>query len=144
LIYLSRRAIIENIGGETMETINDRIAQLINEKCEGNKSAFARRLNITPAYAAQLYSGAREPSDRTISDICREFGCDDVWLRTGVGEPFRQETRQELIMRFAVQTVKGSNEFRKALVAMLATLDDSEWDGLENLLDKMLEQYKKD
>ena len=127
-----------------METINDRIAQLINEKCEGNKSAFARRLNITPAYAAQLYSGAREPSDRTISDICREFGCDEVWLRTGEGEPFRQETRQELIMRFAVQTVKGSNEFRKALVAMLATLDDSEWDGLENLLDKMLEQYKKD
>ena len=65
-------------------------------------------------------------------------------LRTGEGEPFRQETRQELIMRFAVQTVKGSNEFRKALVAMLATLDDSEWDGLEKLLDKMLEQYKKD
>ena len=127
-----------------METINDRIAQLINEKCEGNKSAFARRLNITPAYAAQLYSGAREPSDRTISDICREFGCDEVWLRTGEGEPFRQETRQEQIMRFAVQTVKGSNEFRKALVAMLATLDDSEWDGLEKLLDKMLEQYKKD
>lgn len=127
-----------------METINDRIAQLINEKCEGNKSAFARRLNITPAYAAQLYSGAREPSDRTISDICREFGCDEVWLRTGEGEPFRQETRQELIMRFAVQTVKGSNEFRKALVAMLATLDDSEWDGLEKLLDKMLEQYKKE
>lgn len=127
-----------------METINDRIAQLINEKCEGNKSAFARRLNITPAYAAQLYSGAREPSDRTMSDICREFGCDEVWLRTGEGKPFRQETRQELIMRFAVQTVKGSNEFRKALVAMLATLDDSEWDGLEKLLDKMLEQYKKD
>ena len=127
-----------------METINDRIAKLINEKCEGNKSAFARRLNITPAYAAQLCSGAREPSDRTISDICREFGCDEVWLRTGEGEPFRQETRQELIMRFAVQTVKGSYEFRKALVAMLATLDDSEWDGLEKLLDKMLEQYKQD
>lgn len=127
-----------------METINDRIAQLIDEKCEGNKSAFARRLNITPAYAAQLYSGAREPSDRTISDICREFCCDEVWLRTGGGDPFRQETRQELIMRFAVQTVKGSNEFRKALVAMLATLDDSEWDGLEALLDKLLEQYKKE
>ena len=84
------------------------------------------------------------PSDRTITDICREFGCDEIWLRTGEGEPFRQETRQEQIMRFAVQTVKGSNEFRKALVAMLATLDDSEWDGLEKLLDKLLEQYKKD
>ena len=70
-----------------MVTIHSRIAQLINEKCEGNKSAFARRLNVTPAYAAQLYSGAREPSDRTVSDICREFGCDEVWLYVGAELP---------------------------------------------------------
>ena len=108
------------------------------------KTDFAKRLGISQPYLSQICAGQKTPSDRTISDICREFGCDEVWLRTGVGEPFRQETRQEMIMRFAVQTVKGSNEFRKALVAMLATLDDSEWDGLEQLLDKLLEQYKKE
>ena len=108
------------------------------------KTDFGKRINISQSMASRICAGDAKPSDRTISDICREFGCDEVWLRTGEGEPFRQETRQELIMRFAVQTVKGSNEFRKALVAMLATLDDSEWDGLEKLLDKMLEQYKKD
>lgn len=127
-----------------METINDRIAQLINEKCEGNKSAFARRLNITPAYAAQLYSGVREPSDRTVSDICREFSVNPEWLRTGEGEPYLKRTREAEIMSFAVETIKGSNEFRRALVSMLATLDDSEWDGLEKLLDKLLTEYKKD
>ena len=127
-----------------MKTINDRIAQLINEKCEGNKSAFARRLNITPAYAAQLYSGAREPSDRTIQDICREFSVNPEWLRTGEGEPYLKRTREAEIMSFAVDTIRGSNEFRRALVSMLATLDDDQWDGLENLLDKLLEQYKKD
>ena len=108
------------------------------------KTEFAKRLGLSQPFVSRICSGESTPSDRTIADICREFGCDEVWLRTGEGEPFRQETRQELIMRFAVQTVKGSNEFRKALVAMLATLDDSEWDGLEKLLDKMLEQYKKD
>lgn len=108
------------------------------------KTEFARRLGISQPFVSRICSGEATPSDRTISDICREFGCDEVWLRTGEGEPFRQMTRQEQIMRFAVQTVKGSNEFRKALVAMLATLDDDEWDGLEKLLDKLLEQYKKD
>lgn len=108
------------------------------------KTDFAKRLGISQPYLSQICAGQKTPSDRTIADICREFGCDEVWLRTGEGEPFRQETRQEQIMRFAVQTVKGSNEFRKALVAMLATLDDSEWAGLEQLLDKLLEQYKKD
>lgn len=123
--------------------MQERINFLI-QKLNISKTKFAERLNISQAFVSQLCAGVREPSDRTISDICREFGCDEVWLRTGEGEPFRQETRPEMIMRFAVQTVKGSNEFRKALVAMLDTLDDSEWDGLEQLLDKFLEQYKKD
>ena len=108
------------------------------------KTEFAKRLGISQPFVSRICSGESTPSDRTIADICREFGCDEVWLRTGAGEPFRQETRQEQIMRFAVQTVKGSNEFRKALVATLADLDDTEWDGLEKLLDKMLKQYKKD
>ena len=123
--------------------LNERIIFLI-QKLNISKTKFAERLNISQAFVSQLCAGARDPSDRTISDICREFGCDEIWLRTGEGEPFRQETRQELIMRFAMQTIKGSNEFRKALVAMLATLDDTEWDGLENLLNKLSEQYKKD
>ena len=123
--------------------MQERINFLIKE-LNISKTKFAERLSITPAFVSQLCAGVREPSDRTIGDICREFGCDEVWLRTGVGEPFRKETRQEQIMRFAVQTVKGSNEFRKALVATLADLDDTEWDGLEKLLDKMLKQYKKD
>ena len=123
--------------------MKDRI-EFVIKKSNIKKVDFAKRLNISQAFVSQMCSGIAKPSDRTIQDICREFGCDEVWLRTGEGEPFRQETRQEQIMRFAVQTVKGSSEFRKALVAMLATLDDSEWDGLEQLLDKLLEQYKKD
>ena len=123
--------------------MKDRISKIV-EMSGLTKTAFAKRINVSQGLVSQMCIGMTKPSDRTISDICREFGCDEVWLRTGEGEPFRQETRQEQIMRFAVQTVKGSNEFRKALVAMLATLDDSEWDGLEQLLDKLLEQYKKD
>lgn len=124
-------------------TLSERIA-FIQKNSKLNQTEFAGRISISQQYLSQICNGKKNPSDRTIADICREFGCDEVWLRTGEGEPFRQETRQEMIMRFAVQTVKGSNEFRKALVAMLATLDDSEWDGLEQLLDKLLEQYKKD
>lgn len=123
--------------------MHTRISKLVKD-LGLTKTDFGKRINISQSMASRICAGDAKPSDRTIADICREFGCDEAWLRTGEGEPFRQETRQELIMRFAVQTVKGSNEFRKALVAMLATLDDSEWDGLEQLLDKLLEQYKKD
>lgn len=123
--------------------MHTRISEIVKHS-KLTKTDFSKRIGISQPFLSQLCAGQKVPSDRTIGDICREFGCDEVWLRTGVGEPFRQETRQEQIMRFAVQTVKGSNEFRKALVATLADLDDAEWDGLEKLLDKMLKQYKKD
>lgn len=124
-------------------TLQERINFLI-QKLNISKTKFAERLNISPAFVSQMCSGAREPSDRTIQDICREFGCDEVWLRTGEGEPFRQQTKEEQIMRFAVQTIKGSDEFRKSFVSMLAKLDPEDWENLSKIYRKLLEEYKKD
>lgn len=108
------------------------------------KTDFAKRLGLSQPFVSRICSGESTPSDRTISDICREFGCDEVWLRTGEGEPFRQETRQEQIMRFAVQTVKGSDEFRKSFVSMLAKLEPEDWENLSKIYRKLLDEYKKD
>ena len=111
--------------------------------CGCSKSKAAEKLNVSPAYVSQLCAGVREPSDRTISDICREFGVDEIWLRTGEGEPFRQESRDEEIMRFASQTIQGSDEFKKALVSMLAKLDPEDWENLAKIYAKATAQYKK-
>ena len=123
--------------------MKERIAFLIQE-LGISKTKFAERLNVTPAFISQICSGAREPSDRTIFDICREFGCNEVWLRTGEGEPFKERSREEEIMRFAVQTVKGSDEFRKALVSMLARLEPEDWENLSRICDKLMAEYKKE
>lgn len=123
--------------------MKDRI-EFIIKSANIKKVDFAKRLNISSAFVSQMCSGVAKPSDRTITDICREFGCDEVWLRTGEGEPFRQETRQEQIMRFAVQTIKGNDEFRKSFVSMLAKLDPEDWENLSRIYRKLLEEYKKD
>ena len=123
--------------------MKDRI-EFIIKSANVKKVDFARRLNISQAFVSQLCSGVAKPSDRTITDICREFGCNEVWLRTGEGEPFRQETRQEQIMRFAVQTVKGSDEFKKSFTAMMAKLDPEDWAALSRIFAKLNEEYKKD
>lgn len=123
--------------------MKDRI-ELVIKNANIKKVDFAKRLNISQAFVSQMCSGVAKPSDRTITDICREFGCNEVWLRTGEGEPYREESRQEQIMRFAVQTVKGSDEFRKAFVSMLAKLDPEDWENLAKIFDKLTEEYKKE
>ncbi len=107
------------------------------------QAEFASRISISQQYLSQICNGKKTPSDRTISDICREFGVDEIWLRTGEGEPFRQESRDEEIMRFAAQTIQGSDEFKKALVSMLAKLDPEDWENLAKIYAKAAAQYKK-
>ena len=108
------------------------------------KTDFAKRLGVSQPFVSKICTGDATPSDRTISDICREFGVNEVWLRTGEGEPFRETTCEETIMRFAVQTAKGSDEFKKALVSMLAKLDPEDWENLAKIYAKLSAEYKKE
>ena len=107
-----------------METVNSRIARIIDERCDGNRSKFARTVNITPAYAAQIYSGERTPSDRTIADICREFGVNRVWLETGVGDPFKPKDKQEELKAVFADVLSGRQSDKNAFIAAIAQLPD--------------------
>lgn len=103
---------------------------------------FSDILGLSENFIWQIEKGERIPSDRTISDICREFGVNEVWLRTGEGEPFQEESREEQILRAATQTVRSSNEFRKQVAFLLAQLSESDWEVLGNIY-KNLDESKK-
>lgn len=49
---------------------------------------FADKLKLSRNYIAQIEIGTKSPSDRTISDICREYSIREEWLRTGEGEMY--------------------------------------------------------
>lgn len=127
-----------------MKTVNERIVFLIDSECGGNKSAFARKVNITPAYAAQIYKMERVPSDRTISDICRIFDIQEDWLRYGL-EPMRAaKTREEEIAELVGSALSGSGDFKKAVIRMICSRTDEELKTLESALLAVYEGIKKD
>ena len=105
---------------------------------------FSDILGLSENFIWQIEKGERIPSDRTISDICREFGVNEVWLRTGEGEPFQEESREEQILRAATQTVRSSNEFRKQVAFLLAQLSESDWEALGNIYKKLDESKKNE
>lgn len=52
------------------------------------QDAFAERIKLSKNFVWMIEKGERIPSDRTISDICREFSVSEEWLRYGTGEMF--------------------------------------------------------
>lgn len=121
-----------------MEHLSERIAELI--KTRGiKKTKFARTLNVSQAFVSQLCSGERVPSDRTIADICREFDVSEEWLRNGTGPMFVEKTRDEELAEFFGR-VLVRDDFKQRLLAALSRLDESEWDMLEQVARKLLDE----
>ena len=108
------------------------------------QAEFGERIGVKGNTITGYETGLRSPSDAVIVSICREFGCNEIWLRTGDGDPFQEETRNEQIMRFATQTIQGSDEFRKAFVSMLSKLDAEDWEKLAAIFQKMTADSKKE
>lgn len=126
------------------ETIGARIEKIIFEKGI-KKIRAAELLNIDQSYVTQLVNGKRNPSDRTIADICRVFNVNETWLRTGEGEMFVTHTRDEAIAAFVGRVLASENDsFQKRLISVLAGLKEDEWDLLEKVALHLAEGIKKD
>ena len=103
-----------------METVSQRITHIVESE-KLTKTAFANSINISQPYLSQICSGQREPSDRTISDICRVYGVNEIWLKTGVGEmKLPMPLDQQLAQIFA--DVQVSDDERARLVKAFASL----------------------
>ena len=127
-----------------MSDINTRIAAVI--QASGlTKTAFAERLNVSQSFISRLAIGASVPSDRTIVDICREFGVNERWLRTGEGEMLMHLSREEEIMRFAATVIRDpSSEFQRRFVSVLARLTPEQWQLMEQMARKLLQEQAKE
>lgn len=103
-----------------MSELADRILAI--RKGSGlSQSAFGEKLNLSQNFVWMIEKGQREPSDRTISDICRVYAVNEIWLRTGVGEmklPLSQN--EQLAKIFAA--VQVSDDERARLIKAFASL----------------------
>lgn len=125
-----------------MEQLNERISALISA-LGLKKTAFADKLNVSQAFVSQLCSGVKQPSDRTIADICREFNVNEHWLRTGEGEMFIKLSRGEEISAFMGDILSGEPDFRARLIAALSRLTPEQWKQLEGIADTLIAEMQK-
>lgn len=74
------------------ETINDRIEQLINNRFDGNKAAFAKSIGLPPTGLSNYLGTQRrsKPSVDMITKIITKHNVDARWLLTGEETPKKE------------------------------------------------------
>lgn len=113
-----------------METINERIAFLISA-LGISKTKFAERLNISPSFVTRICAGDKIPSDRTSSDICREFNVSLAWLEDGEGEMYVQRSENErMAMLFTDVLAEADESTRKRGIAAALEMPPEFWDNI--------------
>ena len=126
-----------------MNPMNERIEICIKDSGL-NKTAFAKKLGVTQPFISKLCSGVSQPSDRTISDICREFRINETWLRTGEGEMHLPVNRDQASTDLRADILEGPPDFRTKLVGVMARLSVEEWDMLEHRARELSDALNQD
>lgn len=105
---------------------------------------FADALGIKQNTIAQYESGRNAPIDAVISLICREFGVNEEWLRTGEGDMFQQKTRDEELSAFFNKILSEETDFKRRFISVLSTMDEPEWVLLEQMAQRLVDEMQGD
>ncbi len=118
--------------------MNERIKEL--RKAMGkSQEEFGKILGITKSGVSDIESGRRNVTEQHII-MLRTENVNEEWLRTGNGEMFIPETKDEQISKMLADVLKcEDSDFKKRLIMALAKMDESGWDALEKLIDSISE-----
>lgn len=121
-----------------------RVAE-VRKKANLTQGEFAEKLGLTRNFISLIENGNRIPSDRTISDICREFSVNENWLRTGEGEMFIQLSRDAQITKFVGEALRGESptDQQRFLNALLGATPE-ELHAIAEFAKRLAAEYAKE
>jgi len=117
----------------------------MNERIKGlrkalglNQTEFGIRIGVKQSTIANYEKGIFTPPDRTIADICREFGVSKAWLLDGDGDMFVTRSRNEEIALVVNSIMSESDDsFRKRFLACVCELSPDQWELLHDFIKKL-------
>ena len=92
--------------------MNNRIKEL-RKQLRLTQQQFAERIGSVQNTITGYETGRRVPSGQVIALICREFGVNETWLRTGEGEMFMRAPT-DIVSEVAEKL--GLNEFEQLIL----------------------------
>ena len=97
---------------------------------------------MTRNYIWMIEKGKRSIANRTASDICRIFGVDEHWLRTGEGEMFRHRDRGDEIADIVSMMLRDEmSPEMEAAVVVLSRASSEQLEAVLNFCRDLLAKY---
>ena len=126
--------------------ISERI-KMIRNHFKLSQSEFGERIGLSrDAIANMEMNRLKNPGDQTLryNLICREFGINEEWLRTGKGQMLSAKTEEEQFAIWAARHLKvSSDSFKRRFVRAMMNLSDDDWKVLEKYINDMTKDPAK-
>ena len=111
-------------------TTNTRI-KAVRTTLKLSQAEFGKKIGLSQNYIWMIEKGERTPSDRTISDICREFNISLAWLRDGTEPMYVQRSENErMAMLFNDVLAEADESTRKRGIAAALDMPPEFWDNI--------------
>lgn len=107
------------------------------------QQAFADKIGMKQNTIAQYEMGRTTPSDAIVFSICREFGVNENWLRTGDGEMFIDVPVEDEYFKAATQISKSGDKFAMQSIIEYWKLDDVSKEVLRDYIYKIAEKSRE-
>lgn len=124
--------------------VNENIKKLREDILKLSQDAFANELGLQRNTISLIENKRRNPSERTINDICSKFKVNKLWLINGIGDPLMQMTEEEEFA-YLLGTLAAENDTKtKELVKAILTLKrEEDWDLVINLVKRLADKSER-
>lgn len=121
-----------------METINDRLSQIVNNMFDGNAANFGKAIGSSKGTVSNYVRSKENPGKslskpgyQFLEDVVNSLGIDANWLMTGKGEMLKKDTpdpdafNQELIevCKALIANYQQRDEVMSQLISMVKQVE---------------------
>lgn len=123
--------------------MKDRIKEVRKYNKETQLS-FGEKLNVSKSTIEAIEYGRRETTDRMIADICRVYGVNETWLRTGTGEMFAPVDREQEIAAITARMMKENNPIRIQLEKIVSNLTEEQLLQIYEMAKQIVDAFEEE
>lgn len=118
-------------------TIGNRV-KTIRKSLKLSQEQFAKQIQINQRTLSSIERDVTSLTDRNLQQICRVFGIEEHWLRTGEGEMRCEATVDEKLRAWVDEVLSGRpDSIRYAFLAVMSNLDDDGWRRIADFVEQV-------